>query len=211
MIAIQGFNLGPSPAVVAPAGDLPSTLGGVQVTFDGTAAGMSYVSPYVLNVQVPFNVTPGKQTSMRVNYGLNSSAGVTLDVLNVVPGLYTQSADGRGAVSAVNPDGNMNSLQHPAPKGQYVVLWAAGLGTVNPSLATGQTPPASPVSSTTWPVTAVIDGLNAPVLWAGAAPGFPGLYQINVQIPANATSGARPLTLYGGGAPTQFGTTIFVQ
>ena len=211
MINIQGFNLGPTPAVLAPAGNLPTSLGGVQVTFDGTPAGMSYVSPYLLTVQVPFSVVPGKQTSIHVIYGSNSSDIITLGVLNVVPGIYTQSADGRGAVTAVNPNGSINSLLNPAPKWQYVVLYASGLGIVTPGLATGQTPPNSPISSTIWPVTAVLDGLSAAVAWAGAAPGFPGLYQINLQIPTGTSSGARPITLFGGGEPTQFGTTIFVQ
>jgi uncharacterized protein (TIGR03437 family) len=211
MIYIQGFNLGPSPAMVAPAGDLPTSLGGVQVTFDGTPAAISYVSQYVLMVQVPFNLQPGAVTSMRVTYQAFTSDPVTLDVLSVVPGIYTQSADGKGAVTAVNPDGTINSLTRPAPKGTYVVIYADGLGTVTPALATGQMPPASPLSKTNITVTAVLDGFSAPVTFAGAAPGYPGLYQINLQIPSVVGSGARSLTLFAGGAPSQTGTTIFVQ
>jgi uncharacterized protein (TIGR03437 family) len=169
------------------------------------------VSPYVLNVQVPFSVQAGKQTEMRVNYQNTSSDPVMLDVLNAAPGLYTQSSNGRGAVTAANPDWSTNSLARPAPKGQYVVLYAAGLGGLSPALATGKVPPASPVSNAVWPVTAVVDGITAPVAFAGAAPGLPGMYQINVQIPAGVGSGARPLTVYASGTPTQFGVTIFVQ
>jgi uncharacterized protein (TIGR03437 family) len=210
MINIQGLNLGPTPIVGAPAGDLPTTLGGVQVTFDGAPAAIAYVSPYVLNVQVPFSVQAGRQTEMRVIYQSTSDA-VMLDVLNAAPGLFTQSANGRGAVTAANPDWSTNSVARPAPKGQYVVIYAAGLGGLNPALATGKVPPGAPVSNTVWPVTAVIDGITAPVAFAGAAPGFPGMYQINVQIPAAVASGARPLTVYAAGTPTQFGVTIFVQ
>jgi uncharacterized protein (TIGR03437 family) len=211
LVNIQGFNLGPTPTMMAPAGDLPTTLGGVQVTFDGAAAAISYVSPYVLAVQVPFSVQAGKQTQMVVTYQNSSSDAVTLDVLNAAPGLYTQSSNGRGSVTAVNSDGSMNSAVRPAAKGQYVVIYAAGLGTVSPALATGNVPPASPLSNTVFAVTAVVDGVAAPVAWAGAAPGFPGVYQVNVQIPAGVTSGARPLTLYAAGAPSQFAATIFVQ
>jgi uncharacterized protein (TIGR03437 family) len=210
MVNIQGFNLGPSPAVSAPAGDLPSALGGVQVTFDGAPAAIAYVSPYVLAVQVPFSVQAGKQTEMRVTYQ-TSSDPVMLDVLNAAPGLYTQNANGKGSVTAANPDWSMNSISHPAPKGQYVVVYAAGLGGLSPTLTTGKVPPASPVSNAVWPVTAVVDGITAPVSYAGAAPGYPGMYQINVQIPAGVASGARPLTVSAAGTPTQFGVTIFVQ
>src|SRR3954452_21418733 len=103
MVNIQGFNLGPSPAVSAPAGDLPTALGGVQVTCDGAPAAIAYVSPYVLNLQVPFSVQAGKQTEMRVTYQTGSDP-VMLDVLNAAPGLYTQSANGKGSVTAANPD-----------------------------------------------------------------------------------------------------------
>jgi uncharacterized protein (TIGR03437 family) len=111
----------------------------------------------------------------------------------------------------VNPDGSLNSTVRPAPKGAYVTVYAAGLGGVNPALATGKVPPLSPLSTTAFPVTAVVDGITANVSFAGAAPGYPGLYQINVQIPAGAGSGARPITVSAAGAPTQFSATIAVQ
>lgn len=212
MINIAGVNLGPSPAVTAPAGNLPTSLGGVQVTFDGTPAAISYVSPYVLTVQAPFGLQPGKKTDMRVVYQSNSSDSVSLDVISVAPGVYTQSANGKGPVTAVNQDGSMNSLTNPATRGSYVTVYAVGLGTVNPALSTGQVPPSSPLSNTVAAVGAVIDGFTAQVSFAGAAPGYPGLYQVNLTIPAGAGAGARALTLYGGGgAPSQNGVTIYVQ
>ena len=212
MINIQGFNLGPPTAVMAPPGNLPTALSEVQVTFDGTPAALSYVSSFVLTVQTPFSIQPEKQTEMRVTYQNRTSDSVMLDVLSAVPGIYTESANGRGLVTAVNPDGSTNSLLHPAPKGQYVTIYAAGLGTLTPPLAAGQAPPPSPVSVTNAPISAVVDGFGANVSFAGAAPGFPGLYQINLQIPTSAGAGARSLALFaGGGASSQFGTIIYVQ
>jgi uncharacterized protein (TIGR03437 family) len=211
MIYIEGVNLGPSTAVTAPAGNLPTSLGGSQVTFDGTPGALSYASQYVLVVQAPFSITPGQQTAMRVVNGSSTSDPVNLDVLNTAPGVYTQSADGRGAASAVNPDGSTNSVTRPASRGQYVAVYANGLGAVSPALATGQAPPVSPLSNTTLPVTATVDGISATVAFAGAAPGFPGLYQVNVQIPLGASSGARLLTLFSGGVASQSGVSIFIQ
>ncbi len=212
MVNIEGLNLGPSPAVVAPAGNLPMTLGGVQVTFDGAPAALSYVSPAILTAQVPFSVTPGNKTAMVITYQSNSSDTVNLDVLGVVPGVYTQSGSGRGPVTAIhNSDGSVNSLTNPAAKNTYVTVYAAGLGTVKPPLATGQAPPAS-LSPTTAPVSAYIDGYPTTVSYAGAAPGFPGLYQINLQIPLLSGAGARSLTIFaGGGLPSQNFVTIYVQ
>ena len=148
---------------------------------------------------------------MVVSYQNTSSDPIGLDVLNTAPGLYTQSGTGRGVVSAVNPDGTMNSASNPAPKGRQVILYAAGLGALNPAVTTGKVPGVSPLSNTVWPVTAVVDGITATVSYAGVAPGYPGLYQINVQIPAGSASGARPLTIFAAGAPSQFDVAIFVQ
>jgi adhesin/invasin len=141
----------------------------------------------------------------------NTSDPVTLDVLNTAPGVYTQSADGQGAVTAVNPDGSTNAPLNPVTKGRIVSIYASGLGAVTPSVGTGQMPPTSPLSLTNFLVTAVVDGMQAEVTWAGLAPGYPGVYQVNVRIPTGATSGARPLTLFAGGVPCQSGVNIFIQ
>jgi uncharacterized protein (TIGR03437 family) len=105
----------------------------------------------------------------------------------------------------------VNSPTHPATKGSFVSFYANGLGVVTPPLTTGQAPPASPLSVTA-PVSAVVDGYSANVTYAGAAPGFPGLYQINMQIPLLAGSGARQMSISipGGGSSQNF-VTIFVQ
>jgi uncharacterized protein (TIGR03437 family) len=87
----------------------------------------------------------------------------------------------------------------------------AGLGSVNPALAAGKAPPGSPLSNTVFAVTAEIDGRSAGVSFAGAAPGFPGPYQVNMQVPPSAGSGALPLVLFAADQPGQLGVTIFVQ
>jgi uncharacterized protein (TIGR03437 family) len=212
LINIEGVNLGPSPAVIAPAGNLPTSLGGVQVTFDGTPAALSYASANVLTAQIPFGVKPGIQTKMLVTYQNNTSDPVLLNVLSAVPGVYTQSGNGRGAVTAVNQDGSINSATQPAARGSYVTIYAAGLGAVTPALTTGQLAPVSPLSTTATPVSAVIGGYAATVTFAGAAPGFAALYQINVQIPLLAGSGVEPLSIYiGGGGTSQNFVNIFLQ
>jgi uncharacterized protein (TIGR03437 family) len=62
------------------------------------------------------------------------------------------------------------------------------------------------------PVTATVGGLPATVIYAGSAPGFvTGVMQVNVQIPANAASGAQPLIITVGNTPSQAGVTVAVQ
>ena len=82
-------------------------------------------------------------------------------------------------------------------------LYVTGLGLTNPPFAAGQLPPndasgARPAP----PVTVVIDGLQAAVQYAGTAPGFAGLYQINVVIPVTPNLGEVPITIISsGGGP----------
>jgi uncharacterized protein (TIGR03437 family) len=212
MINIEGANLGPTTAVVTSGGDLPLTLGGATVTFDGKAAALSYASATVLTAQVPFSVVPGTTSNMVISYGGNTSDPVSLDVVTSVPGIYTSSANGLGIATAVNPDGTLNSASNPVSKGQYVTIYASGLGTVTPALNTGQAPPASPLSYTDLPFSAQVDGITTSVTFAGAAPTFPGLYQVNVTIPTGARTGIDALTIFaGGGAPSQNGVAIFVK
>jgi uncharacterized protein (TIGR03437 family) len=56
-----------------------------------------------------------------------------------------------------------------------------------------------------------VGGVNASVSFSGLAPGYVGLYQVNVQVPANAPSGdAVPVILNIGGV-TANTVTIAVQ
>jgi len=71
-----------------------------------------------------------------------------------------------------------------------VTIYATGLGAV---AAQGKLS----VAETT--VTVVINSTELPVAFAGLAPGFAGLYQVNVQIPTGLAPGLGiPLTLKQG-------------
>ena len=60
----------------------------------------------------------------------------------------------------------------------------------------GAASPFSPLAQTKAPVTVTMGGQNAPVSFAGLAPGFVGLYQINAVVPSGIAPGdAVPLTL----------------
>jgi len=71
-----------------------------------------------------------------------------------------------------------------------LVIYCAGLGPVNPAIGDGTAAPSSTLSRTVNPVTATIGGQPAQVLFAGLAPGFAGLYQVNVVVPTGVTTGA---------------------
>ena len=79
----------------------------------------------------------------------------------------------------------------PAKRGETVQVYLTGLGAVNPKVADGVAAPGSPLSNLSLPpqqLTVYMNGEPSAVQFAGLAPGFPGLYQVNVTIPADLTA-----------------------
>ena len=211
LISILGLGLGPATAVTAPAGALPTTLGGTTVTINGTAAPIAYTSSFRADVQVPFFAVPGTTIAVQVNYNNQTSPVATLNVVTAVPGVYIAGTPGPGPVKAVNQAGTLNSALNPAPKGSVITIYANGLGAVTPTGTAGAVPPNSPLSRVTGDVGAFIGGVPAVVQFAGLAPGSPALYQVNLMVPATAPSGVQQLLLYSNGVASQSGTTVVVQ
>lgn len=213
LISIIGIGVGPAAAVSAPAGALPTTLGGTTVSINGTPAPISYVSAFQANVQVPFNVTPGSTVSLTVAANNQTSTPVTLNVVPAVPGIYvlSQTVGGAGTAKVVNQNGTLNSAINPAAKGSVISFYASGLGAVDPSITAGSVPPNSPLSEVVGDVGAFVGGVGALVQYAGLAPGSPGLYQVNITVPSSAPSGSQELLLYSNGIASQTGVTVNIQ
>ncbi len=88
----------------------------------------------------------------------------------------------------------------PAAVGGYVSIYCTGLGATQPPVASGQPGPSDSPALVTFPVTVTIGGQPATLIFAGMAPGFVGVYQVNAQIPDGITRGdAVPLVLSQGG------------
>jgi uncharacterized protein (TIGR03437 family) len=79
------------------------------------------------------------------------------------------------------------------------MLYANGLGPVTNQPASGEPAPLGPLAETITKPVVTIGGKDAAVVWSGLAPGFAGLYQINVVIPSGVSSGNQPMTVSTGG------------
>jgi uncharacterized protein (TIGR03437 family) len=211
LVSIYGAAMGPTTPAAAPAGELPTSLGGVTVTFDGNPAPIVYASSYRVEVQAPFTLTPGTQTSIQVNNGGNAGRAVQVPVTSSAPGLVTLAPQGTGQVKATNQDGTLNGAGEAAPRGSIISLYAVGLGAVEPAVAEGAVPPSIPLSITVAPVAASIGGIPAPVHYAGLAPGMPGYYQLNIEIPAEARTGEQQLIVSTNNIATQNGVFVVVE
>jgi uncharacterized protein (TIGR03437 family) len=210
LLDVFGAGLGPVGGIQAPAGNLPTTLGGTQATIGGYPVAIRFASGVALQVQIPY-IVPGGDHPFVITYNGLSSDPVTVNVVSTNPGIFTTSPLGTGDAKAANQNGSLNTSSNRAAKGSVVAIYATGLGTITPNLATGQSPPADPLSVTNFPVSAVVGGVGAPVQFAGPAPGFPGTYQVNVQIPDSVGSGYQYVTLWADGVPTQSSVGIWIN
>jgi uncharacterized protein (TIGR03437 family) len=161
--------------------------GATAVDMDGVEATVLWASAFQINAQVPPGIAPGVHTlRVRSVYGV---AQQSVSVSAIAPAIFLTGNSGMGAV--LNQDFSMNGPANPLPRGQVLVVYATGLGAV---ARQGQ------LSVTTAPVTAVVNGQELPVEFAGLAPGYIGLYQVNVPIPAATPPGLGvSLTLKEGG------------
>jgi uncharacterized protein (TIGR03437 family) len=182
----------------AGAAPLPTTLGDTSVTFNGIPAPLYFASPQQVNAQLPFEVAAGSAIAE-----VTSKSGIALTQLTVGaagPGIFTlnSSGTGDGALIDAVTYAPVTSTQ-PIAAGGYIAIYCTGLGAVTPAATTGAVP-ANPPPQTTVKPSVLIDGQPVTFLWAGLAPGFAGLYQVNAQLPATLTTGSHQLQLVVNGA-----------
>jgi uncharacterized protein (TIGR03437 family) len=151
--------------------------GAVHVQFNGSPANVVSVSPFQLNVQAPTGLAPGSVT-VRVAAAAGA-AEQPIQISDTAPALFLMP-DGQAA--AINLDGSVNTAANPARRGDVVVVFGTGFGATAASGA---------VQRVNVPLTATLENVSLPVAFAGLAPGFPGLYQANLQIPLNIAPGLR--------------------
>lgn len=192
-------------------GGLIELLRGVSVLIDNRPAPLFYVSPNQINAQAPAELQPGSFAEVRVLREDVISPSRLAPVAAAAPGVFVHPESAR--IVAINQDGSLNSAANPANRGSVLSLYLTGAGAYSPSLAAGQPAPLPPpLHQVAADVEATIGGQTAAVEFAGASPGFVGLVQLNVRIPATSPAGnAVALRVLAGGAASQAGTTISIR
>ncbi|MDQ6679212.1 MAG: hypothetical protein M3Z09_18170 [Acidobacteriota bacterium] len=188
MVSVYGTNLSYDTAA-APAGQnvLPIKLAGVSVLLGGTLANLYYVSPGQVNFLIPAELEPGPLVLRMVRDGLYGPS-VTLTLTETAPGLFQLSSD---TVIATHTDGSLLSAAAPASPGEVVILYAAGLGRTSPDVLSGQASSGAISILHLKDLSVLLDNVavdRSLILYAGIAPGFAGLYQINLRLPATLSA-----------------------
>ena len=213
IFSIFGQGIGPVTAVTGTfgaSGLLSTSLGGVQVMFNDTPAPLFYVQSQQINAQVPFEMSGQSAAQVQIIFQSTLLASAQVAIVDADPALFTVN-NGTGNAVIVNQDGSINSDQNPAARGSTVVLYATGAGETTPAAVTGQ-PAQAPLPQPILPVSLSMDGVPANILYAGDAPGFVGLLQINAIVPDGfMPAGILPLTLTLGSYESPAGPTISVK
>ena len=174
---------------------LPTTLAGVKVKVNGIDAPLLFVSPKQINFQVPFETATGASSVVAL-LGQQQSPDEPAAVSEFAPGLFVNPATGEPIVQR-HPDGALITAQNPAKPGDILIIYVTGIGGLDNPPATGAPATDSPLASATVTPTVSVGGVEVEVLFAGLAPGFVGLGQINVELPADLPQGS-PLPLVIG-------------
>jgi uncharacterized protein (TIGR03437 family) len=181
---------------------MPTSLSGVGVQINGKAAFVQYVSPTQVNVLAPADAGAGS-VSVSVTNASGKSAAAATTLQTVLPGLFAAS----GYVRAVRyPDGAVIDGSASAKAGDVLALYGTGFGAANSAPATGSV--FAGAYETTNQVTVTIGGQPAQVMWAGLV--GPGLYQINVVVPAVA-AGDREVVATVSGVSSPGGTMLKIS
>ena len=186
--------------VVSSTPALPTSLSNVSVTFNGIAAPLYFVSPKQINAQVPIGITGSTvQVQVRASNGQSDIRTLTGGIYS--PAIYTLTQSGSGQAIVTFADTSTLAAprgatpdSRPARAGDIVTIYANGLGPVTPAIESGVNScggTCAPDFSnftlrrvTTMPVVE-IGGVRVPdenILFAGLAPQFVGLYQINLRL-----------------------------
>lgn len=178
---------------------LQTTMDNIQVLVNGKAAPIYYVSPGQINFEIPIDAATGDGTIQVVR---NSTPGnlIYVDINAIVPRFILYGGFG----IMTTPAGALTGIpSNPVKVGDTIVIYALGLGPTSPPVPSGTASPSSPLANVPGS-TQVCFGVETPFyqapcatpLFAGLSPGYVGLYQINVTIPAGISSGSNTMTLF---------------
>ena len=177
---------------------------GTQVRIGGVPAplfGLSTTNGEQINLQAPFELTPGQTTTIEVENNGSRSTISNVPVFRAQPGIFEifPASSGGSVVAAVHANGGLVTPDTPASPGEVIAMFYTGGGKLaaTSGVATGALGPV-PAAPLPLPTVVGIDNGGVPVLFSGYAPGFIGLYQVNFQVPADATCGLRSISLMIG-------------
>ncbi len=196
-VAIYGDALAGSTAQAASV-NFPTQLADTQVLVNDAPALLYFVAPQQIDAIIPENAAGLMKLKVQTTSGVHT---VNVLVEPAVPAIFTQNGTGAGPASASKAGNNqVVSGKNPLRSGDYVQLFLTGLGVTSNrgGLEWANQQPA-----------VTVGGRPCAVSYAGRAPGYRGLDQINCQIAAGSTPDpAAPVVVYSGARTSNTATLV---
>ena len=143
------------------------------VTAGGSPLTLFYTSATQIDALLPDSASGLTPITVQNSAGQNT---VNVYVGAAAPAIFTQDSSGTGPASALKAsDQSLVTAGNPLHAGDAVELYATGLGLTTSS---------NGFDVAVQQPTVTVGGVACPVTFAGAAPGYEGLDQINCTIPA---------------------------
>jgi uncharacterized protein (TIGR03437 family) len=192
---LLGTGFVKSGAKAAETSPLPTSINGLRVQSDGTDLPVFYASEDQVNFQCPQS-TPGASVLLTIQSDTGSSAPLSTTMEFATPGIFALDGSGKGQ-GAILVSGTANLAMtrtkgipsQPAARGTFISIYAVGLGPTDVEVPAGAPSPSNPLAKLSAPVDVLIGGEEAEVNFAGLAPGYTGLYQLNARVPAATSIG----------------------
>lgn len=179
-------------------------LGLADVNLGGIDCPLVYTSPGSIVFQVPSALAAGiAQLTISSPEGLSAVSNVAIAVAG--PGIFKAGAH----AIALNADGRVNTAVTPAAVGSTLLVYLTGIGPVSPAVNDGEAAPSTPLSAATLAASARIGTADAAVQSLTLTPGFAGLAQAAITVPALA-AGDYPLVITVGGVTSQAATVSVI-
>ena len=174
------------------AGDvpLPFELGGARVLVDGWEAPLFFVSPGQINFQVPFEADSPGEVGVVVTRNGEESPPEPASMAEFAPAVFINPNTSEPIIQR-HPDGALITAANPAKPGDVLIIFMTGIGGVSNPPATGAAAVASPLAQARVTPVVTVGSEGTQVFFAGLAPFFVGLGQVNIQLPESlVTTGA---------------------
>lgn len=199
-ITLFGSGLSSTTMAVPGGQPFPAKLGGVSATIDGISCPLLYVSPGQISMLVPYEVASNQTALANIQVKNNGTLSnvVQMYLTDSNPGVFSQNQSGIGYGDALHAATNqVVNANNPAQPGEYLSFYMTGLGTVTPAVADGAPGSSNPLSLSDLYNAGNLSvffndygpngtaGNQGTITFAGLAPVFAGLYQLNVQVPTN--------------------------
>jgi uncharacterized protein (TIGR03437 family) len=202
---VRGTGLADSPN--SGAAPLPLALGGLQLLLDGAAVPLLSAAPAQACFQVPWDTTTGTHTlsavtnsdptfqnSTTASLGMNWATFASF--LRLGPQYPVGVSLETYPLAAHQGFSGLVTWAQPARPGEIIHFYMTGLGPVDPPVPLGSAAPSNPPAAVTTSFACSFSDFKGgsaplPVLFAGLAPGFVGVYQVSVLLPDDMP------TLYG--------------